>query len=427
MKNILFIVLSTFFLTNSFAQLNEGDPTVIIPGLGAGNNERVITTGVPFLQIAADSRSGGMGDIGVSSAPDAFSQQWNPAKYAFAKDKQAFGFTYTPYLSKLVNDIFLGNITYYNRLNERSAIAASFRYFSLGDIELRDTADQIPLIESPNEFTFDVSYSLKLSERFSMAIAGRYLRSDLKLQVGLDDASAAGSFAVDIAGYYQSEEIPYDSFDGRWRAGFNFSNIGPKLKYDEAGQESNLPTNMALGGGFDFILDPYNKVSALFEVNKLLVPTPPIYGTKKSYIDENGNGQYDEGVDGDEGELITGSEPDNSSIFSGKDPDVSFFQGIFQSFGDAPDGFSEELKEFTWALGAEYLYQDSFAFRVGYFNESDEKGSRKFATFGAGFKYTTINIDLSYLFSTATKTTSPLEGTLRFGLTFNFGEQYDEY
>jgi len=381
MKNI-FLILFTALL--SFKTIAQPD-------------QRVITTGVPFLQIAADSRSGGMGDIGVASAPDAFSQQWNPAKYAFAKDKQAFGFTYTPYLGKLVNDIFLGNITYYNRLNERSAVAASFRYFSLGDIELRETADQIPLIASPNELTFDLSYSLKLSERFSMAIAGRYLRSDLKLQVDLDDAEAAGSFAVDIAGYYQSEEIPYDSFDGRWRAGFNFSNIGPKLKYDEAGQENNLPTNMALGGGFDFILDQYNKVSALVEVNKLLVPTPS---------DSNEDGTIN-------------SQDDYSN--------QTFVQGIFSSFGDAPDGFSEELKEFTWAIGAEYLYQDSFAFRLGYFNESDEKGSRKFATFGAGFKYTTINIDLSYLFSTVDVAISPLEGTLRFGLTFNFGEQYDEY
>ena len=381
MKNI-FLILFTALL--SFKTIAQPD-------------QRVITTGVPFLQIAADSRSGGMGDIGVASAPDAFSQQWNPAKYAFAKDKQAFGFTYTPYLGKLVNDIFLGNITYYNRLNERSAVAASFRYFSLGDIELRETADQIPLIASPNELTFDLSYSLKLSERFSMAIAGRYLRSDLKLQVELDDAEAAGSFAVDIAGYYQSEEIPYDSFDGRWRAGFNFSNIGPKLKYDEAGQENNLPTNMALGGGFDFILDQYNKVSALVEVNKLLVPTPS---------DSNEDGTIN-------------SQDDYSN--------QTFVQGIFSSFGDAPDGFSEELKEFTWAIGAEYLYQDSFAFRLGYFNESDEKGSRKFATFGAGFKYTTINIDLSYLFSTVDVASNPLEGTLRFGLTFNFGEQYDEY
>ncbi|MBT8262936.1 MAG: type IX secretion system outer membrane channel protein PorV [Bacteroidia bacterium] len=361
-------------------------------------NQRVITTAVPFILIAADARAAGMGDIGVATSADAFSQQWNPAKYAFAISKQGVGITYTPYLSQLVNDIFLGNLTYYNRINERSSIAASLRYFSLGDIELRQTIEQDPLIQSPNEFTFDVSYALRLSERFSMAVAGRYLRSDLRIQASTEDASAASSFAVDIAGFYQSEEIAYDSFDGRWRAGFNISNIGPKIKYDEVGQENNLPTNLALGGGFDFILDAYNKIGINAEVNKLLVPTPQ---------DFDGDGDID-AEDDEEYESI------------------SFFSGIFKSFGDAPDGFSEELKEFTWALGAEYWYQDVFAFRTGYFNESDLKGSRKFLSLGAGFRYTAINIDISYLFSTS-KVRSPLEGTLRFGLTFNFGDEYDEY
>lgn len=367
-----------------------------LSGTAQNVDNRVITTGVPFVQIAADARAGGMADIGVASSSDAFSQQWNPAKYAFAISKQGVGVTYTPYLSKLVNDIFLGNLTYYNRISETSAIAASFRYFSLGDIELRQTAEETPLIQSPNEFTFDVSYSLRLSDRFSMAVAGRYLRSDLKLQTSLEDASAASSFAVDVAGYYQSEEIAYNDFDGRWRGGFNISNLGPKLKYDEVGSESSLPTNLGLGGGFDFILDEYNKVGVTAEVNKLLVPTP--------------------------------SDSNNDGIINNEDDyyNEGFVSGVFSSFGDAPDGFSEELKEFTWALGAEYLYQDSFAFRAGYFNESDEKGSRKFASLGAGFKYTAIKIDISYLFSTS-KVVSPLEGTLRFGLTFNFGDEYDEY
>ena len=362
----------------------------------AQESNRVITTGVPFLLIAADARSGGMGDIGVATSADAFSQQWNPAKYAFAISKQGVGITYTPYLSNLVNDIFLGNLTYYNRINERSAVAASFRYFSLGDIELRDTFDQEPLIQSPNEFTFDVSYALRLSDRFSMAVAGRYLRSDLKIQASNEDASAPGSFAVDIAGYYQSEEIAYNDFDGRWRAGFNVSNVGPKIKYDDVGQENFLPTNLGVGAGFDFILDQYNKVGVNVEFNKLLVPTPPD-------LDLNGDGEITE-------------EEQAQAIDDYQN--ISFFSGIFESFGDAPDGISEELKEFTWALGAEYWYQDVFAFRTGYFNESEEKGSRKFLSLGAGFKYTAINIDISYLFSTS-KVRSPLEGTLRFGLTFN--------
>jgi len=361
-------------------------------------NQRVITTGVPFILIAADARAAGMGDIGVATSADAFSQQWNPAKYAFAISKQGVGVTYTPYLSQLVNDIFLGNLTYYNRINENSAFAGSLRFFSLGDIELRETIDQEPLIQSPNEFTVDLTYALRLSERISMAVTGRYLRSDLKIQASNEDASAASSFAVDVSAFYQSEEIAYSDFDGRWRAGINISNIGPKLKYDDVGQENNLPTNLGLGAGFDFILDEYNKVGVNLEVNKLLVPTPR---------DFDGDGD----IDAEDAEEYQ---------------NISFFSGIFESFGDAPDGFSEELKEFTWALGAEYWYQDVFAFRAGYFNESEEKGSRKFLSLGAGFRYTAINIDISYLFSTS-RVRSPLEGTLRFGLTFNFGDEYSEY
>src|SRR5690554_7424584 len=217
MKKTIVLMMLCLFCLNLKMSAQEPSP----------NDSRVITTGVPFVLIAADPRAASMGDMGVGTSTDAFSQQWNPAKYAFALPKQGVGVTYTPYLSNLVNDIFLGNITYFNRLNERSAVAASFRYFSLGEIELRQTADQIPLLQSPNEMTFDVSYALRLSERFSMAVAGRYLRSDLKIQTQVEDAHAAGTFAVDIAGYYQSEEIPYNDFDGRWRMGFNISNIGP--------------------------------------------------------------------------------------------------------------------------------------------------------------------------------------------------------
>ncbi len=404
MKKVIIPILLGLFAFQAHSQ-----ETVVVPN---DTDSRVITTGVPFVLIAADPRAAGMGDIGVTTSADAFSQQWNPAKYAFITSKQGVGITYTPYLSKLVNDIFLGNLTYFNRISERSAVAASFRYFKLGEIELRETAEQIPLIQSPNEMTIDVSYSLRLSERFAMAVAGRYLRSDLKIQSQAEDASAASSFAVDIAGYYQSEEIAYNDFDGRWRMGFNISNIGPTLKYDEVGQENFLPTNLALGGGFDFILDEYNKVGVSAEVNKLLVPTPPMYGT--------------EYVVGPDGEPDLSQPVNNNVIYKGQDPNVSFVKGMFQSFGDAPGGFSEEMKEFTWALGAEYWYQDVFAFRGGYFNESDEKGGRKFASFGAGFRYTAINIDISYLFGMG-KAVTPLDGTLRFGLTFNFGDTYDEY
>ena len=405
----------------SFYNIASSQETVVIPN---EPDSRVITTGVPFLLIASDARAAGMGDMGVATSADAFSQQWNQSKYAFSLAKSGIGVSYTPYLSKLVNDIFLGSITYFNRLNDKSAFGVSFKYFSLGEIDIRLTEDDLGITEKPNELTIDASYSLRLADQFSMAVGLRYLRSDLRLGSVPDNVSAkaASSIAADISGYYQSEEEAYDSFNGRTRLGFAIQNVGPTIKYDEAGRENFLPTTLRLGGGFDFIFDEYNTLALTGEVTKLLVPTPPVTGSEYEYTDNNGNGQYDPEEDD-----LASTPIDRNVIISGQSNDVSFVKGIFQSFGDAPGGFSEELKEFTWALGAEYRYQESFAFRAGYFNESEDKGARKFFALGAGFKYTTINIDLSYLFS-ASKVVSPLENTLRFTLTFNFGDgEYDEY
>jgi len=412
-QKLTFIVL---FLVALFSNKTDAQ-TTIIPNI----DSRVITTGVPFLLIASDARAAGMGDMGVATSVDTYSQHWNPSKYAFSESKSGFGISYTPYLSKLVNDIFLGNVTYFNRLNERSAFAVSFKYFSLGEIELRADEFSEALIEKPNELTFDISYSLRLSDQFSMAVALRYLRSDLKISAIDPSSKAAGSLGVDISGYYQSEEEAYSDFNGRWRGGFAIQNLGPKIKYDDAGRENFLPTNLRLGGGFDFIFDQYNRINLTAEVTKLLVPTPPIYGTEYNYTDSDGNGVYDPDID------TRGSIVNSNIIIEGQDPNVSFMSGVFQSFNDAPGGFSEELDEFTWAIGAEYLYQDSFALRAGYFNENEFKGARKFFALGAGFKYTTIDIDLSYLFS-ASKVQSPLENTLRFSLSFNIGDgEYTEY
>jgi len=412
------IILSAVCIAFLFlSKIDAQTTTTIVPN----PDSRVITTGVPFLLIATDARAAAMGDIGVATSVDAYAQQWNPSKYAFSESKSGFGISYTPYLSKLVNDIFLGNVTYFNRLNERSAFAASVKYFSLGEIELREDEFSEPIIVKPNELTLDASYALRLSDQFSMAVALRYIRSDLKIQSFDPDAKAAGSFGVDISGYYQSEEEAYSDFNGRWRGGFAIQNLGPKIKYDDGGRENFLPTNLRLGGGFDFIFDQYNRVNVTAEVTRLLVPTPPIYGDERSYTDINDNGVYDPETD-ELGQVVK-----SDVIIEGQDPDVSFISGVFQSFGDAPGGFSEELDEFTWALGAEYLYQDSFAFRLGYFNENETKGARKFFSLGAGFKYTAINIDLSYLFS-ASKVQSPLENTLRFSLSFNIGDgEYSEY
>ena len=378
----------------------------------------VVTTGVPFLLVAADARAAGMGDQGVATSADAFSQQWNPAKYAFALDKQGFTVSYTPYLTSLVNDISLGQLNYYNKLNERSAFAGSLRYFGLGNIELRQTGDanEQTITVSPNEFAFDGSYSLKLSEKFAMAIGGKYIRSSLRIPSDIGDASPASSFAINVAGFYQSEEIAYKEFNGRWRAGFNIQNLGPKINYDNDKSKSNfLPANLKVGTGFDFILDDYNKLALNLEFNKLLVPT-----LKVNY-NETDNVYVGANMDG-----IDGVDIKDYNLAKDEYKSIGWLPGVFQSFSDAPGGFREELKEITYAAGAEYLYQDSFAMRLGYFHESPEKGGRQFFSLGAGFKYTTIKVDVSYLFS-ASKIPNPLENTLRFSLTFNFGNKYEEY
>lgn len=381
MKKITFLLLGASLLCQSQLFSQE-------------ERDRVITTAVPFLMVAADARAAGMGDQGVATPVDAFAQQWNPAKYAFAETQHGVGISYTPYLSDIVDDIFVGGLNYSNRINERSAFAASLRYFSLGAIETRPSFESQPTIVQPNDFTLDLSYSLLLSENFAMAVAGRYLHSDLGLE-GEEGLEPANSFGVDVAAFYQSEQIVLDAFDARWRLGANISNIGPKMKYDDAGQENFIPTNFKAGAGFDFIFDFDNRLGTYVEFNKLLVPTPRDFN--------------DDGVMDAEDELEYN--------------EIGAIEGIFTSWGDAPGGFSEELREVTWALGAEYVYQEAFALRAGYFNESETKGSRKFFSLGAGFKYNMANIDISYLFSTS-DVPSPLEGTLRFGLSFNFGDEY---
>lgn len=405
-----------------FAQSYAQNPTTIIPN---SNDSRVITTAVPFLLIASDARAASMGDMGVATSVDAFSQQWNPSKYAFSEAKSGFAVSYTPYLSKLVNDMFLGNFTYYNRINEGTAFGLSFKYFSLGEIEIVQDEFSQALIEEPNELTIDASYALRLSDQFAMSVALRYLRSDLRISAVDPNSSAAGTFGADISGYYQSEEEAYADFNGRWRFGFAIQNLGPKIKYDDGGRENFIPTNLRIGGGFDFIFDEYNKLALTAEVSKLLVPTPPILGDEFEFTDANGDGVYNE-ADGDE--LVDPGNPVREDvIFDGKSTDVNFLSGVFQSFGDAPGGFSEELKEFVWSVGAEYKYQDAFALRLGYFNEAEEKGARKFFALGAGFKFKIATIDLSYLFS-ASKVQSPLENTLRFSLSFNLWDgEYQEY
>ena len=354
---------------------------------------RVITTAVPFLMIASDARAAGIGEQGVATSMDNFSQHWNPSKYVFSESSSGLAFSYTPYLSKLVNDIFLANISYYKKVDERSSWSASLKYFSLGDIDILQNPLDIPIIENPNEFTLDAAYSLKLSENFALSVAGRFLLSDVKLQTFDSETEAASSFAVDISGYFESDTKSYRNFDGVLRAGFNISNIGPKMKYSKLnnGTESFIPTNLRLGSGFEFIFDSNNSLAVTLEINKLLVPSPSV-----EVLNSSGN------------------------IVAYRQPDIGFLQGIFKSFGDAPDGIAEEFKELTYSLGFEYSFNQSFFLRSGYFSEHELKGSRKFITIGTGFNTSrNLNIDLSYLISMS-DVISPLENTIRLSLGFNF-------
>ncbi|MDB4204812.1 type IX secretion system outer membrane channel protein PorV [Polaribacter sp.] len=349
-----------------------------------------ITTATPFLLIVPDARAGGMGDMGVATSADAFSLFHNPAKIAFSNRQILTGITYSPWLRNLTDDIFIGSGSYINRFSENAAWGADFKYFSLGQIDLTNDRGESNGSINPNELVATGSYSLKLSETFAMGVSLKYIRSNLAFNgTPGNSLQPINSFAVDVSGYYQSLEENYGNFNGRYRIGFNIANIGPKVSYTP-GDEDFIPTNLKLGGGFDFIMDDYNTISTTIEFTKLLVPTPDIQ----------------DGVNVNE--------------------DKGFVEGIFSSFGDAPGGFSEELKEFTYALGAEYLYNNAFALRAGYFHESEDKGNRQYFTLGGGFKTNALNIDLSYLINSS-DVNNPLENSLRFSLSFDLGEIYEDY
>ncbi|MEE2605413.1 MAG: type IX secretion system outer membrane channel protein PorV [Bacteroidota bacterium] len=364
---------------------------LISENINSQKERRVITTAVPFLLISSDARASGLGDQGVSTSADNFSQHWNQSKFIFTENNSGFGFSYTPYLSSVVSDVFLGNLTYFRRNSERSVWSFSLKYFSLGEIDILENPLDIPIVESPNEFTIDAGYGLRLSDNLSLGITGRFLLSDVKLQSFDSDTDLASSVAVDISGFYQSNSFKLGNNNAIYRAGFNISNLGPKMKYSEMGEENFIPSNFRIGSGLEFIYDSNNSLTLTIEINKLLVPTPnvPVYGT------------------------------DGSTIVSYSQPDIGFLSGIFKSFNDAPDGFSEELKELTYSLGLEYSFNDVFFLRSGYFDEHELKGSRKFFTLGAGFNtQSNFQIDLSYLISTS-DVISPLENTLRFSLSYN--------
>ena len=390
MNKVISLVLITIFSFNVYSQDVSG-----IDEIGR-NNLNTITTAVPFLLISPDSRAGGMGDVGVATSADANSMHWNPAKYSFIDQEVGFAVSYVPWLRELVPDINLSYISGYKKLNKNDVIAMELRYFTLGDITFTDVIGNNLGQYKPNEFAIGSSYSRKLSDQFSLAISGRYIYSNLTggQSAGGIATNAGQSIAADVAGYYV-RDIRIAKNDMQLAFGANISNIGNKISYTETSTRDFIPINLRLGTALNADLDEYNKISFAFDINKLLVPTPPIYND---------------------------SIPDQ--IDFGKDPNVSVVSGIFQSFGDAPGGFNEEMREINFSLGTEYWYNNQFAIRAGYFNEHNTKGGRKFFTFGSGVKYNVFALDFSYLInaSRAINGNNPLANTMRFTLTFDFGQ-----
>mgnify|MGYP003385390046 CR=1 FL=1 len=402
MKKIAIIALaSVLFTQNSIAQDFNTDSDYL-------NNLNTISTSVPFLLIAPDSRAGAMGDVGAATSPDHNSIHWNASKLAFLKEDNGFSLSYTPWLQDLVPEISLSYLSGFKRLNSRSTIAGSLRYFSLGEIQFTNSAGDPISKFSPNEFAFDGAYAMKLSENFSTGMSMRYIYSNLTGGINVEGGAATKpgtSFGVDLSSYYQSNEFEIEDKTAYWAAGMNISNVGNKISYTDGGEEHFLPMNGRLGVNFNMELDDYNSVSFAFDVNKLLAPTPPIYA-----VDEDGNSIFD-----DNGDRV---------VEAGKDPNVGTLQGIFQSFNDAPGGMQEEFNELMFAAGMEYWYLKQFAFRGGYFHEHATKGNRKYFTVGVGLRMNVFSLDMAFLLPATQGTRSPLANTLRFTMLFDMAALY---
>jgi len=353
-----------------------------------------VNTSVTSLSIAPDARGGAMGDMGAATEADVNSQYWNPAKYPFNIARAGVGLSYTPWLRKLVNDINLANLAGFYRIGDYSAVHASLRYFSLGEVYLADMDD---MTIKPYEMSIDAGYSRMLSETFSMAVNLRFILSDIKYDYTAE-SSAGKAFAADIALYH----LGYFMAGSRecslgW--GVNISNIGSKISYGGSDQSEFIPTNLRIGLNFTVPFNEYNKFSIGADLNKLLVPTPPKQEEGESTEDFMAR-VNDEGYYG-----------------------ISSIAGIFKSFGDAPGGFKEEMQEIQWSIGCEYTYNDRFMLRAGYHHEAENKGNRKYFTVGAGFHMSVFTVDASYVFSTAQ--TNPLDQTMRFSLGFDLDGMRD--
>jgi len=386
------ILLTSLLIISNFVKAQSGI-------IGQDSSQRVITTAVPFLSITPDSRSGGMGDAGVAISPDANSVYWNPSKLAFIDNKMGFSLSYSPWLAKIINDMSLSYLSGYYKLSKEQTIAVSLRYFDLGEIFFTDGNNNPQGDFNPKEFAIDATYARMLSEDFSLGITLRYVNSNLTGQFSSAtiEAKPANTVAADVSAYYNK-----DINIGNLAFGANISNIGAKVTYSNQENKDFIPINLRLGSALKMDIDPYNTITFALDFNKLLVPTPPIYE-----VDENGA-------------IVIDPITEKPIIKRGKDPDRNLLSGMFGSFSDAPDGFSEEMSEIMISFGTEYWYNDLFAARVGYFYENKNKGNRQFFTLGVGFRYNVFGFDFAYLVPPQQE--HPLAETLRFTLHFNFDD-----
>ena len=395
----LLVVALVAIAANSFGQFNYD---------GRNLSPNVITTAVPFLSIAPDARGGAMGDCGAATEADVYSMHYNPAKYVYLENKMSVGLGYSPWLRNLVSDMDLAYLAFGYKFNERSALGATLRYFSAGDINFRDENNYDLGTYSPNEWAIDVAYSRMLGDYLSAAVAGRFIYSDLTQGQG-DYAGVGLSVAADVSVYYKRPVEWFSDIDADVAWGANISNIGSKISYNSSSDKKDfIPTNMRVGGNLKLELDEYNTLAFNVDLNKMLVPTPPIR------------------------DVQTGN------ILYGYDDNVGVVTGMIHSFYDAPgysfddennlvktSVFGEELSELTEGIGVEYWYNNVFAVRGGFFNEMPRKGDRRYVTLGAALRYSMFNLDISYLIACNKKAgTNPLENTLRFNITFNMGGKH---
>jgi hypothetical protein len=387
-RNVILILLgSTALINPSFGQIATDQLSGKI---------NTVTTAVPFLTIAPDSRSGGMGDVGVALSADANSMHWNPAKYAFAPNDMGLAISYTPWLRKLIPDINLAYLSGYKRIDKQQVIGISLLYFSLGDITFTDVVGNTTQQFNPNEFSVDAAYARSFSDKFSGGLAFRFIYSNLTggYYVGGIESHPGMAYAADVSIFYRNNELRLRDYDATFAFGANISNIGSKISYTQNSDKDFIPINLRIGTAYTIDFDDYNSLTAAVDLNKLLVPSPPLY--------------YKDSVDAKNDPVIE----------KGFDPNVSTAVGMFHSFYDAPGGLTEELKEITISAGLEYWYAKQFAIRGGFFWEDATKGNRKFFTVGIGLRLNVFGLDFAYLVPIYQN--NPLANTLRFSLLFDF-------